>query len=139
MKYVIILLGFSTFIMFSACTNIASQLDPPNQVTTTIIYKNTNPSKTYKCIYYGRIGESEAQLILHMSILPINAKFDSTQNGNIFISQIKHLEKTTTQLCKSSWEDDTHLEVVLMDNLLIKKNENYYVNGKDTINIKYVP
>ena len=53
--------------------------------------------------------------------MPINAIFDSMQNGNIFISQIKHLEKTTTQLYKSSWEDDTHLEVILMDNLLIKK------------------
>ncbi|MEI6311456.1 MAG: hypothetical protein WCP57_04255 [Bacteroidota bacterium] len=139
MKYSLLIVCFSCFLLIGACKQHTSSIERSNNVVTTILYEINNPSKTYKCVYYSRIGDTNAQLILHMCVLPIHAPLDSTSDGNVLIAQIKNLKEEKTQLFTSRWENDSLLEVVLMTDFLMKKQENYFINGTDTIQIKYVP
>lgn len=103
-----------------------------------IILKKINlRDKKYKPVVYKKTGNAVANNSIHISIIPQSSKINNDETANIFIaiSSADKLQESVDINC----EMDSILEVVFKTKLNIIKNNEVYIDGKDTIRIKWIP
>lgn len=138
-KHISLLIVFSALILVSSCNYVSNKKTSNELVKTSMLSENINPSNTYKAIFYSKVGAMPNAMTFHLTILPIANNLDDSKDGNVLNAFIEPLNEIHYDLLTIKWESDSQLEVVLKNDMKLLNNENYYVNGKDTITIKFVP
>ena len=126
-------------IFISACRNASKNQISNDIIKTSILCENINPSNKYKAIFYSKIGAVPNAVTFHLSILPVANNLNESKDGNVLNAILEPEDEMKYDLLSINWESNTQLEVFLKKDMKLLQNKNYFVNGKDTISIKYIP